>query len=173
MSKDDKGKIIFQACPTGVLHLLTSVLVILTVGGFVLAKHNSVFYFTGVLAILSMFRDETSIFIYNDRFVIRYSNYLGKLMATDLVYYFKDINTFNFEIDRWTAGIGQSLFISFLNTLIPGHQSSPLSKAPRARLKINYIGSEGNNFEKQIDFPFRGYLYSKALQVISDKTSCK
>src|SRR5687767_613413 len=104
----DKNKIIYKTTPSYLGHFFTTIFILVTIFGYYFGLHFFILIFTGFLALVNIFNDSISILVYEDWFVFRYSNYFGKLMAIDLVYYYKDLTNFKYSIDRWQATIGQS-----------------------------------------------------------------
>jgi hypothetical protein len=79
--------ITFKATPLGLNHFVTTLFILVAIGGYFIGLNEAVLVIAGVMAIIRMFHDEVSILLYPDKFIIRYSNYFGKLLATDLIYY--------------------------------------------------------------------------------------
>lgn len=165
----DKEEIIYKATPWTLNHMMTTLLIIITIGGYFIGLQKFILILTGIIAFIKMFDEEVSIYIYKDKFVIRYNNYFGKLMSTELVYFYSDIKKFDYTIDKWEAGSIQTIFVTVINLLLPGKQSSPLIRAPQAKITIEYLNNFKELYSKQIDFNYRGMRYAIALDKIKNK----
>lgn len=166
----DKDEIIYNAKPWTLNHMMTTLLLIIALGGYFIGLQKFLLILTGIIAFIKMFDEEVSIYIYKDKFVIRYSNYFGKLMSTELIYFYSDIKKFDYTIDKWEAGSIQTLFVTVINLFLPGKQSSPLTRAPQAKITIEYLDNFKELYSKQIDFNYRGMRYSIALDKIKKQT---
>ncbi len=165
----DKNEIIFQATPSLLNHVVATIFIIFTVGGYFVGINYIVLFATGFIAFTMMLHEGVSIFVYSDRFVIRYSNYFGKLMCTDLVYLYSDIKLYDYKIEKWEARPAQTIFITIINLLLPGNQRSPLTEANEINISIEYLTNFREIFIKQINFKYRGKRYPVALETIKSK----
>ena len=162
----DKSEIIFQATPSPLNHVLTTIFIIITVGGYFVDVNYFVLFATGFIALVMMLNEDVSIFVCSDKFVIRYNNYFGKLMCTDLVYLYSDIKRYDYKIEKWEARSAQTIFITLINLLLPGDQISPLTEANEIDISIEYLNDFREICIKQINFKYRGKRYPIALENI-------
>lgn len=162
-------KTIFKATPPGVNHFITTILIMGIVIGYFINIHTYVIVILGIYSLTRIFNDEVSILLYQDRFTVRYSNYFGKFLATDLTYYYSDITAFDYEIERWKTSVGQIMFAFIINYLLPVKVKSPIFKAPSAHIIFNYYDKHKILSKVEIDFLYRGFNYAPALEKIKKK----
>ncbi len=94
----NNNKKIFQASPNVFEYILTTLFIIITLIGYFIGLHYFVIVATGLFALLFATEMHYHIIVFDDRFIIRYSNFLGKIMTTDSVFYFKDVKSFEFKL---------------------------------------------------------------------------
>lgn len=162
-----KGKIIHKANPNYFYHMITTMFMIIAIGGYFIGLNEYVIIFAGLISIIRLFSEDVSIFIYEDRFVVRYSNYLGKLMRREEVYPFKSVKRFEADIHKLKAS--DAILITTITFLLPIRQSSPLFDSPKANVTIEYIDEFNDPYETKVTVFYRDAAYEKAFKMIEER----
>ncbi len=123
----------------------------------------------GLITLIRATEMNYHILVFDDRFIIRYSNFLGKMMTVDSVFYFKEVIKFDFHIHNQTQNAGQTLVVSIATKLRTNRYNRSKNEMPLAEINIEYLDDLRESKIKKFSFHYSGRSYEKAFKLIKSK----